>query len=353
MPIYDAAMRVRRGGHAAGRARRQGVRLGLVARLGGEGHEPARRARGDRAVLRAHPPLQPRRDGRPAAPVRRRRVGRVARADRRGGVLDHRDRERRGARRCTVRAGDKEFTARVRIDTPKEVQYFQHGGILPFVLRQLLEKDGACSRSRRSRGALVAGPPPPLEPTAAAPIVIAGQPMSRGHLRHWADIARRLPSLKPARAAGGGGTSSDSAGSRAEARELGVNVRSTEVEQDVPGTARGGVPERAGVPALPAPAAGRRPTDVRLPRPDRTCSHSGCAIWCHRGRHHARRGARAASTPTSPRSGASWRARLCSLVALRPRASPRRAAGMQPRPRRRRGPRTAASRRSGTRRPRG
>ena len=29
---------LRRGGHAAGRARRQGVRLGLVARLGGEGH---------------------------------------------------------------------------------------------------------------------------------------------------------------------------------------------------------------------------------------------------------------------------------------------------------------------------
>jgi aconitate hydratase len=44
------------------------------------------------------------------------------------------------AKEVTVRAGDKEFTARVRIDTPKEVQYFQHGGILPFVLRQLLKK---------------------------------------------------------------------------------------------------------------------------------------------------------------------------------------------------------------------
>jgi aconitate hydratase len=31
----------------------------------------------------------------------------------------------------------------VRIDTPKEVQYFQHGGILPFVLRQLLKKGAA------------------------------------------------------------------------------------------------------------------------------------------------------------------------------------------------------------------
>jgi aconitate hydratase len=44
------------------------------------------------------------------------------------------------ATEVTVRAGDNEFTARVRIDTPKEVQYFQHGGILPFVLRQLLAK---------------------------------------------------------------------------------------------------------------------------------------------------------------------------------------------------------------------
>ena len=29
------------------------------------------------------------------------------------------------------------FTARVRIDTPKERDYFQHGGILHYVLRQL------------------------------------------------------------------------------------------------------------------------------------------------------------------------------------------------------------------------
>jgi aconitate hydratase len=30
------------------------------------------------------------------------------------------------------------FKARVRIDTPQEVQYYQHGGILHYVLRQLL-----------------------------------------------------------------------------------------------------------------------------------------------------------------------------------------------------------------------
>jgi aconitate hydratase len=37
----------------------------------------------------------------------------------------------------TVRAGEHEFQARVRIDTPREAEYFRHGGILPFVLRQL------------------------------------------------------------------------------------------------------------------------------------------------------------------------------------------------------------------------
>ncbi len=37
----------------------------------------------------------------------------------------------------TVTAGHVEFEARVRIDTPKEADYFRHGGILPFVLRQL------------------------------------------------------------------------------------------------------------------------------------------------------------------------------------------------------------------------
>ncbi len=47
-----------------------------------------------------------------------------------------------GNREVTVRArragGDKMFRATVRIDTPQEVLYYQHGGILPFVLRQLL-----------------------------------------------------------------------------------------------------------------------------------------------------------------------------------------------------------------------
>ena len=35
-----------------------------------------------------------------------------------------------------------EFTATVRIDTPQEREYYQHGGILQYVLRQLVGDRG-------------------------------------------------------------------------------------------------------------------------------------------------------------------------------------------------------------------
>jgi aconitate hydratase len=41
-------------------------------------------------------------------------------------------------RKVTVKADDKEFEVTVRIDTPKEQRYYRHGGILQFVLRELL-----------------------------------------------------------------------------------------------------------------------------------------------------------------------------------------------------------------------
>jgi aconitate hydratase len=37
-------------------------------------------------------------------------------------------------------AGDREFQAVVRIDTPGEAEYFRHGGIMQFVLRTLLAR---------------------------------------------------------------------------------------------------------------------------------------------------------------------------------------------------------------------
>ncbi|HET8630353.1 MAG TPA: aconitate hydratase AcnA [Thermomicrobiales bacterium] len=36
--------------------------------------------------------------------------------------------------------GEATFTARVRLDTPTDVEYYRHGGILPYVLRQLLRR---------------------------------------------------------------------------------------------------------------------------------------------------------------------------------------------------------------------
>jgi len=43
-------------------------------------------------------------------------------------------------REVTVKADDKEFTARVRIDTPGEADYYRHGGIMQYVLRSIRQR---------------------------------------------------------------------------------------------------------------------------------------------------------------------------------------------------------------------
>ena len=96
MTIFDASTRYLAEGTPLDRARREGVRLGLVARLGREGAESARRQGGDRGVVRAHPSLEPPDDGDPPAAVRGRRVAGVARADGPRALLDHGRGERRG-----------------------------------------------------------------------------------------------------------------------------------------------------------------------------------------------------------------------------------------------------------------
>jgi aconitate hydratase len=40
----------------------------------------------------------------------------------------------------TTGGSKKTFSAKVRIDTPQEIEYFEHGGILQYVLRQLAAK---------------------------------------------------------------------------------------------------------------------------------------------------------------------------------------------------------------------
>ena len=71
---------------------------------------------------------------------------RVARADRQRALRDRRLRRRRCAYRPSwsrrLRAAMPiRFEVRVRIDTPKEREYFRHGGILHYVLRQLAEPE--------------------------------------------------------------------------------------------------------------------------------------------------------------------------------------------------------------------
>jgi aconitate hydratase len=41
------------------------------------------------------------------------------------------------ANEVSVRADGKTFTARLRLDTPREREYLRHGGILPYVVRKL------------------------------------------------------------------------------------------------------------------------------------------------------------------------------------------------------------------------
>ena len=72
-----------------------------------------------------------------------------------------------GGREVTVRARaedgtEKTFAATVRIDTPQEVLYYRHGGILPYVLRQLL-----LGREKLEAPAPVLTAPPPPEPVPA------------------------------------------------------------------------------------------------------------------------------------------------------------------------------------------
>jgi aconitate hydratase len=68
-------------------------------------------------------------------------------------VIDVGDWEEGKTKTVTVKAGNVEFEATVRLDTPNEVTYFQNGGILQTVLRTLRDSDGAGASEARTQGA--------------------------------------------------------------------------------------------------------------------------------------------------------------------------------------------------------
>ncbi len=90
MSIFDASEKYRADGTAARDSGRQGIRIGLVPRLGRERPSAAGRPRRDRRKLRTHPPLEPRRHGHSAAAVPGRSERRIAQADGRRSVRDQR-----------------------------------------------------------------------------------------------------------------------------------------------------------------------------------------------------------------------------------------------------------------------
>ena len=139
--IYDAAMSYAEEGRAAGGARGQGVRLRLLARLGREGDQLL----GVRAVIaesfeRIHRsnligmgvlPLQF------AAGESAESLGLTGEETFDFGDLEDGRGEVRHRDRRKDDGSATEFEATVRLDTPNEVTYFQNGGILQTVLRNL------------------------------------------------------------------------------------------------------------------------------------------------------------------------------------------------------------------------
>ena len=117
----------------------KGVRLGLLARLGGEGRAAAGRQSRAGGELRAHPSHQPGRHGRAAAAVLagRETAQSLGLSGKEVFQVDGVSAALEGSPRVKVRADSKVFEAMVRVDTPQEAEYFRHGGILPYVLREL------------------------------------------------------------------------------------------------------------------------------------------------------------------------------------------------------------------------
>ena len=150
----------------AGHPRGQGVWLGVVARLGGQGDPAPRGARGHRRELRADPPVQPHRDGGPAAAVPGRRERRLARSRRHRDLhLDGDHRPQRGTHPAygECRCHEARFGRR-RVRRGRPDRHPGRGRLLP--RRRHPPVRPAVARQRLSGAA---GPPIARLPTARIP----------------------------------------------------------------------------------------------------------------------------------------------------------------------------------------
>ena len=142
--IYDAAMRYKQEGTPLDHPRRPRVRHRLLARLGRQGHDVAGRARRSsrRASSASTAPTSSAWAWLPLQFLPGQNAQSLGLTGKEV-VRDHRPRRRRrrqgsvGHRHAAEGGKPIKFNARVRIDTPKEREYYRHGGILQYVLRQL------------------------------------------------------------------------------------------------------------------------------------------------------------------------------------------------------------------------
>ena len=144
MSIFEASEKYIADGRSAGDSRRQRIRLRLLARLGGERPAPVRvsaviaesyeRIHRSNLVGMGILPLQfLAGDNAQSLGLTGDEVFEIK------GIRELVEKFSSG-QQVVVKAGDKTFKALVRIDTPQEALYYANGGILQYVLRQLLGK---------------------------------------------------------------------------------------------------------------------------------------------------------------------------------------------------------------------
>jgi aconitate hydratase len=147
LSIFDAAAEYRRRGVPLVIIAGQEYGTGSSRDWAAKGTQSPRRQGGRRAELRADPPQQPGRHGRAAAPVQGRHdrlrpsASTAPRPTRCSGLGQALKPQQDLTLRITRAGGETlDVPVRCRIDTPIEIDYYQHGGILPYVLRQILAK---------------------------------------------------------------------------------------------------------------------------------------------------------------------------------------------------------------------